>query len=141
MKIVITYALAEQFPQDLCGRYPQTQIVTPTRTLSTRAILASAVLALLVAACAAPAAGEARERPNIIIILTDNHGYGDIGIHNEKIRTPHLDQFAREGIELTRFYTSPMCAPSRAGLMTGRHYYHTGVIHTSRGARRCTATR
>lgn len=74
------------------------------------------------------------KKPNIILILTDDQGYGDIGIHsNDKIKTPNLDKFATEGIEFTRFYCNPVCSPTRAGLMTGRHYYRTGVIHTSRG--------
>ncbi len=72
--------------------------------------------------------------PNIILILTDDQGHGDIGVHgNDKIRTPNLDRFAREGIEFSRLYTSPVCSPTRAALMTGRYYYRTGVIHTSRG--------
>jgi len=74
------------------------------------------------------------ERPNVILILTDDQGFGDVGFNdNEKINTPHLDRFAREGLTLDRFYCSPVCAPTRACLMTGRHYYRTGVVHTSRG--------
>jgi arylsulfatase A-like enzyme len=72
--------------------------------------------------------------PNILLILTDDQGYGDIGVHgNEKIRTPNLDRFAGEGVEFTRFYVSPVCSPTRASLMTGRYYYRSGVVHTSRG--------
>jgi len=74
------------------------------------------------------------KRPNVIIVLTDDQGFGDVGVHsNRKIETPHLDRFARQGIELTRFYCSPVCAPTRAALTTGRYYYRSGVIHTSRG--------
>jgi len=74
-------------------------------------------------------------RPNVIVVLTDDQGYGDFGVHgNRKIRTPHLDRFARDGVRMTRFYSSPVCAPTRASLMTGRYYYRSGVIHTSRGA-------
>ena len=73
-------------------------------------------------------------RPNIVLVLTDDQGFGDIGFHgNDRIRTPNLDRFASQGVELTRFYVSPVCAPTRASLMTGRYYYRTGVIHTSRG--------
>ena len=87
--------------------------------------------AALAAACGG---NEPDSRPNVILILTDDQGYGDVGVHgNERIRTPNLDRFAREGIEMTRFYVSPVCAPTRASLMTGRYYYRTGVIHTSRG--------
>jgi arylsulfatase A-like enzyme len=74
------------------------------------------------------------QRPNVILILTDDQGFGDTGIHsNEHINTPNIDRLAREGQEFTRFYVEPVCAPTRASLMTGRSYYRTGVIHTSRG--------
>ncbi len=74
------------------------------------------------------------ERPNVILVLTDDQGIGDVGLHgNAKIRTPELDAFARDGLQLTRFYVEPVCAPTRAALMTGRYHYRTGVIHTSRG--------
>ena len=73
-------------------------------------------------------------KPNVILVVTDDQGFGDVGVHgNDKIRTPHLDRFARKGIRLTRFYCQPLCSPTRAGLMTGRYHYRTGVIHTSRG--------
>lgn len=73
-------------------------------------------------------------RPNVILILSDDQGYGDVGFHgNTNIKTPHLDQMAKAGVELSRFYCSPVCAPTRASLMTGRYFYRTGVIHTSRG--------
>lgn len=74
------------------------------------------------------------ERPNIILVLTDDQGIGDVGIHgNDQIRTPTIDAFAKDGIQMTRFYVEPVCAPTRAALMTGRYHYRTGVIHTSRG--------
>ena len=74
------------------------------------------------------------ERPNIVLILTDDQGWGDIGVHgNDRIRTPALDRFAAESVELTRFYVEPVCAPTRAALLTGRYHYRSGVIHTSRG--------
>ncbi|KAA0132983.1 arylsulfatase [Gimesia chilikensis] len=74
------------------------------------------------------------KQPNVILLLTDDQGYGDVGFHgNAQIRTPHMDELARQGMELTRFYCSPVCAPTRASLMTGRYYYRSGVVHTSRG--------
>lgn len=76
----------------------------------------------------------AADRPNVIIVLTDDQGIGDVGIHgNKQIRTPAIDEFARAGLQLTRFYVEPVCAPTRAAIMTGRYHYRTGVIHTSRG--------
>ena len=80
------------------------------------------------------------ERPNIIAVLTDDQGIGDVGVHgNKKIRTPAIDEFARDGIQMTRFYVEPVCAPTRAALMTGRYHYRTGVIHTSRGGAKMAA--
>lgn len=89
----------------------------------------SAMLLLCATLAAAPA-----ERPNVVLVMTDDQGYGDLGIHgNKHIRTPNIDRFARDGVQLTRFYVSPVCAPTRASLLTGRYHYRTGVIHTSRG--------
>ncbi|MUL35692.1 arylsulfatase [Gloeocapsopsis dulcis] len=70
-------------------------------------------------------ATQAQRRPNIILILADDLGYGDLGCYGQKyIKTPHLDQMAREGMRFTDFYSgSTVCAPSRCTLMTG---YHTG---------------
>jgi arylsulfatase A-like enzyme len=86
--------------------------------------------ALITAAKAAAQVG----RPNIVLVMSDDQGYGDLGIHgNDKAQTPTLDRFAREGVELTRFYVSPVCSPTRSSLMTGRYHYRTGIIHTSRG--------
>lgn len=73
-------------------------------------------------------------RPNVVLIITDDQGWGDFGFHgNERIHTPHLDQLATDGLELTRFYVSPVCAPTRASLLTGRYNYRTGVVDTFRG--------
>lgn len=68
-------------------------------------------------------------KPNIIYILADDLGYGDLGCYGqEKIATPHLDQLAREGIRFTRHYSgSTVCAPSRSVLMTGLHTGHTPI--------------
>ena len=88
----------------------------------------------IVSALASAAQGKELSRPNIVLVVTDDQGYGDLGIRNNPhLKTPNLDRFAREGIQLDRFYCSPVCAPTRASLMTGRYYYRSGVIHTSRG--------
>lgn len=70
-----------------------------------------------------------RDRPNIIFVLADDLGYGELGCFGQKlIATPHLDRMAAEGMRLTRFYAgSPVCAPSRSVLMTGLHTGHTRV--------------
>ncbi|MBL7106176.1 MAG: arylsulfatase [Phycisphaerae bacterium] len=74
------------------------------------------------------------KRPNIILFLTDDQGYGDLGSHNNPaIKTPNIDKFAKESVELTNFYVNPVCAPTRAALLTGRDYYRTGVTDTYLG--------
>jgi arylsulfatase A len=71
----------------------------------------------------------ALEKPNIILILADDLGWGDIGSYGQsKIRTPHLDRLAAEGMRFTQFYAgSPVCAPSRCVLMTGKHGGHAYI--------------
>ena len=70
-------------------------------------------------------------RPNVILLMTDDQGYGEVGFHgNEVLKTPNLDRFAAEGIELTNFYVSPMCTPTRSSLMTGRYHFRTGAHDT-----------
>lgn len=83
----------------------------------------------IAALCFVYATAAAAVRPNIIFILADDLGYGDIGsFGQEKIRTPNLDKLAREGMRLTRHYAgSPVCAPSRCVLMTGKHPGHAWV--------------
>ena len=61
------------------------------------------------------------ERPNIVIVLADDLGWGDVGFHGSEIKTPCLNALAAEGVVLDRFYTAPISTPTRAGLMTGRY--------------------
>lgn len=76
-------------------------------------------------------------RPNVVIIYADDLGWGDLGCYgSDEIRTPHLDDLARRGVRLTQWYAnSPVCSPSRAALLTGRHPAHAG-IEAILGARR-----
>ena len=70
-------------------------------------------------------------KPNIILIMTDDQGYGDLGITgNPVIETPNIDALARNSAWMNRFYVSPVCSPTRANLMTGRYNYRTRVIDT-----------
>ncbi|MEL6556698.1 MAG: arylsulfatase [Bacteroidota bacterium] len=62
-----------------------------------------------------------REKPNILLIIADDLGWGDVGYHNSDVKTPNLDRLASEGLELDRFYVTPICSPTRAGLLTGRY--------------------
>ncbi|MHC4506431.1 MAG: arylsulfatase B [Planctomycetota bacterium] len=68
----------------------------------------------------ATAAGTPRKQPNIVIMLADDQGWGDVGYHGGDIATPHTDRLAREGVRLENFHVAPLCSPTRAGLMTGR---------------------
>lgn len=72
--------------------------------------------------------------PNILLVLTDDQGFGDLGLHgNPWIDTPEMDQLAAEGTRLNRFLVSPVCAPTRASLLTGRYAGRAGVTGVSRG--------
>ncbi|MBD0779373.1 arylsulfatase [Maribacter sp. ANRC-HE7] len=74
------------------------------------------------------------ERPNVIIIVTDDQGYGDLGYTgNPHVKSPNIDAFAEESIRFNDFYVSPVCAPTRASLMTGRYSLRTGVRDTYNG--------
>lgn len=82
----------------------------------------------------ASAGDEPPDVPNVILIVTDDQGYGDLGCHgNPVLRTPHLDQLASESFRLTNFHVDPTCAETRAALMTGRYSARVGVWHTIRG--------
>lgn len=74
--------------------------------------------------------GAARARPNLIVILADDLGWGDLSVQGSRaIGTPHIDRLAAEGMRLTQFYASaPVCSPSRAGLLTGRYPVRTGIV-------------
>ncbi len=77
----------------------------------------------------------ARSRPNIILCMTDDQGFGDLGFHgNPMIRTPVLDRLAAGSVRFNNFYVCPVCAPTRASLMTGRWSLRTGVYDTYNGA-------
>ena len=77
------------------------------------------------------------KQPNVILILTDDQGYGDIAAHgNPYISTPNLDRLYRESTRLTNYHVSPTCSPTRAALLTGRYNNRTGVWHTVTGRSR-----
>jgi len=77
---------------------------------------------------------EAQAKPNIILIITDDQGYGDIGFNgNPHVRTPALNRLAGESVRFSNFYVFPVSAPTRASLMTGRYSLRTGVRDTYNG--------
>ena len=81
--------------------------------------------------CQAPSLSSEADRPNIVLIMTDDQGIGDLGVTgNPIIETPHIDAMAARSASLSRFYVSPVCSPTRACLMTGRYNYRTRVVDT-----------
>ena len=75
-------------------------------------------------------AAPAFAKPNVVIFVADDLGWSDVGYHDEEtIETPSLDRLAREGVQLDRFYTTPICSPTRAALMTGRDPMRLGVAY------------
>lgn len=103
------------------------------------ALLALGVASLLISGCARPGAratGAAEERPNVVVILADDLGWGDLSVYGSpENQTPNLDRLAREGVKFTDFYAAaPVCSPSRASLLTGRFPLRVGVyswVHPS----------
>jgi arylsulfatase A-like enzyme len=98
-------------------------------------LLLSAILALqyispeVVADSSAVSA--APVKPNIIFILTDDQGYGDLSAHGHPLlKTPNFDRMHNEGVRFDNFYVSPSCSPTRAALLTGMHEFRSGVTHT-----------
>lgn len=79
-------------------------------------------------------------KPNVIVIITDDQGWGDLSAHgNTDLSTPHLDSLARDGVSFERFYVSPVCSPTRAEFLTGRYHPRSGVHSTSQGGERMNA--
>ena len=84
-------------------------------------------LALVLACICLPTFGD--ERPHIVLVMADDHGYGDTGYTGHPfVQTPHLDAMADRGVVFNRFYASaPVCSPTRASVVTGRHPFRTNV--------------
>jgi arylsulfatase A-like enzyme len=79
----------------------------------------------------------AAERPNVVIFLADDQGWGDLGTNgNTNARTPHIDSLARDGVKLDRFFVCPVCAPTRGEFLTGRYHPRGGVRGVSTGQER-----
>ncbi len=93
------------------------------------------ILLLALSACRPSGAGKGEAPPpNIILIQADDLGWDDLAIHdNPYVETPALDRLAREGAQFRRFYLNSVCAPTRASLLTGRHFLRTGVSHVHGG--------
>ena len=98
------------------------------------AILLTLAFTSLVVAQPVPKQSLGTRKPNVIVVITDDQGHGDLGYHgNPVIKTPHLDKFATQSVRMKNFYVAPVCSPTRASLMTGRYNYRTGVVDTFQG--------
>ena len=101
-----------------------------------RPLLAGFILqaAFILSALDAAAVGR---RPNVIVILTDDQGWGDLSLNgNKNLNTPNIDSLAREGARFERFFVCPVCSPTRAEFLTGRYHPRCGVYSTSAGGER-----
>jgi len=86
---------------------------------------------------ALPASLFAVDRPNVVVILTDDQGWGDLSLNgNKNLSTPSIDSLARDGARFDRFYVCPVCSPTRAEFLTGRYHPRGGVYSTSAGGER-----
>jgi arylsulfatase A-like enzyme len=93
-------------------------------------VWAASVLLAICLNSTAKSADPARA-PNIVLILADDQGYGDIPAHgNPTLKTPNLDRLHAEGVRFTDFHVSPTCSPTRSALLTGRHEFKNGITHT-----------
>ena len=111
----------------------------PTVPTNLRIGLVLSLLCLLLQAAPCQAA-EGIQRPNVVVILTDDQGWGDLSLHeNPNLSTPNIDAMARDGAEIDRFYVCAVCSPTRAEFLTGRYHNRAGVYSTSTGGERFNA--
>ncbi len=102
-----------------------------------RTIASLALLALWLYVPGADSQAQQPRRPNIVIILTDDQGWGDLSINgNKNLKTPNIDALAQRGATLDRFFVQPVCSPTRAEMLTGRYHPRTGVRGVSTGLER-----
>jgi len=107
----------------------------PTRREFLKTIGAAAAMSALPVYAGASRGGRTRrKRPNVVLVMTDDQGYGDLACHgNDVIVTPNLDELHAQSVRLTNFHVDPTCSPTRSALMTGHYSTRTGVWHTIMG--------
>ncbi|OYV04500.1 MAG: sulfatase [Verrucomicrobiales bacterium VVV1] len=102
------------------------------------------VILCILTACllpGSPVLAEATGKPNVVVVLVDDMGYGDVAAHgNPVIHTPHLDRLHSESARLTNFHVDPTCSPTRSALMTGKYSHHVKVWHTIAGGNHLRAS-
>jgi arylsulfatase A-like enzyme len=95
------------------------------------------LLGSVIAATLAVATSSAADRPNVVVILTDDQGWGDLSLNgNTNLRTPNIDSLAKDGARFDRFFVQPVCSPTRAEFLTGRYHPRGGVRDVSTGGER-----
>ena len=116
-----------------CGAVPTISQIGPLMTF--RHFLLTASVAVATALFATHAAMAAR--PNVVVILADDQGWGDLSIHgNTNLSTPNIDSLSRDGALFDRFYVCPVCSPTRAEFLTGRYHPRGGVWNVTTGGER-----
>ncbi len=90
-------------------------------------LLGAILFGVVVQPCVAAPAADGKARPNIIVIMSDDMGYSDIGCYGGEIPTPTLDALASNGLRFTQFYNMARCCPTRAALLTGLYPHQAGV--------------
>ena len=91
-------------------------------------LVRTSIVVLLINVCLSKFVhSDAPAKPNVILIVADDLGWGDVGYHESRIETPHLDALAQRGVRLEEFYVQPVCSPTRGALMTGRYPIRLGL--------------
>ncbi|MEL6650300.1 MAG: sulfatase-like hydrolase/transferase, partial [Bacteroidota bacterium] len=99
-----------------------------------RLYLSLLLLSIFAWACQTSKPNAEPPRPNVILIMTDDQGYGDLGCHgNPHLKTPNIDQLHAQSVRLTDFHVGTTCSPTRAALMSGQNCNRVGVWHTIAG--------
>ncbi|HKK68954.1 MAG TPA: sulfatase-like hydrolase/transferase, partial [Bacteroidales bacterium] len=92
------------------------------------------LVSIITGSLCAFASNPKREKPNVIVIMTDDQGYPELSIHgNPILKTPNLDRFAESSVRFGNFHAAPMCAPTRGQLMTGMDAAANGLVNVSSG--------
>ncbi|WP_197231295.1 arylsulfatase [Novipirellula artificiosorum] len=121
-----------------CHHPPQGNVKVSPYLPSRAAVLAMGFATVLLCGTLRAAAND---HPNVILVITDDQGYGDIGAHgNELIQTPNMDQLHAESVRFTNFHVDPTCSPTRGALMSGKYAHHAKVWHTIAGGNHLRAS-
>lgn len=116
------------------GTFSYIRIFKPYLSPMSKRRISFLLISLLLIASVLKSVGQ---RPNVVLIMTDDQGWGDLSLHqNPYVQTPNLDKMAAAGARFDRYYVSPLCAPTRASLLTGKHHLRTGVTSVTGGYER-----